>query len=197
MEGRLPIAEKTSHYEYSNVFLTDYPPVTLFVLSSGEPIDFAEMPKYFSQIEAIDQTAHEAGLEQIEDSSPIWLYHNQGDQPLDPSGNTVRSPFVFEIGYPIAPIQEPFEKSSPEGGVFMVKRLRALSVASIIYRGSFPYQENSGFVEACQTLLPAIEAAGLSCAHTLYREIYHLTDWEDPTQSFSEVQIELGPRLAG
>ncbi len=191
MAGQIPMARETEHFAYSEVSFCAYEPTPVFTLSSVEPIDFGQMPGYFSRIDAIDAAADEAGVTPPGGVTPMWLYHNEADQPLDPGGNPVRSPFRFEIGFEIAAGHDPFRRTAPQGGEFRVDELPAMTVASVIYRGSFPHQDNSGFVEAWLTLVPAVEAAGLRCAYTLYREIYHLMDWEDPAGSISEIQVRL------
>ncbi len=191
MAGDIPMARETEHYAYSEVFFCEVAPTPVFLLSSVEPIDFGQMPGYFGRIDDIDAAADEAGVTPPDGVTPMWLYHNAADQPLDPGGNPVRSPFRFEIGFEIESGHGAFRQESPEGGAFKVDALPAMAVASVIYRGSFPHQENSGFDEAWMTLVPAAEAAGLRCAYTLYREIYHLMDWEDPAGSISEILVRL------
>lgn len=56
-------------------------------------------------------------------------------------------------------------------GRYTTHPLRALRVASVVYRGSFPHQEHSGFADAWMTLVTQRQELGYKLSHSLYREI--------------------------
>ena len=186
----LATAVETPHYAYSEVFLREHDATHVAVISSGEPIDFADMVNYFTQADPFEQFLVDRKLEQT--GTPLtWYYLNRPDQPADPDGNPVRSPFTFEVGYEIRQPPARVEMASETVGRYETRPLRALRVASVFYRGSFPHQEHSGFAEAWMTLVTKREALGYQLSYALYREIYHHLDYDDPSASVSEIQVEL------
>ena len=186
----LATAVETPHYAYSEVFLREYDSTHLAVISSGRPIAFADMVNYFTQADPFEQFLVDRKLEQT--GTPLtWYYLNQPDQPMDPGGNPVRAPFTFEVGYEIRQPSAPEQMESETVGRYTTHPLRALRVASVFYRGSFPHQEHSGFAEAWMTLVTGRRRLGYTLSYALYREIYHHLDYEDPSASVSEIQVEL------
>jgi effector-binding domain-containing protein len=108
----------------------------------------------------------------------------------------VREPFIFEVAHVVNSETPAQEFSSSGDCTFITKRLRSLSVASIVYQGSFPHQENSGFVEAWMSLVNSAPRMGYELTFRLYRELYHHQDWTDPSQSITEIQVEIRSRRA-
>ena len=186
----LATAVETPHYTYSEVFLREHEPSHLAVISSGKPIAFADMVNYFTQADPFEQFLVDQQLERT--GAPLtWYYLNQPEQPADPDGNPVRAPFTFEVGYEINEPPAAVGIPSETVGRYETHPLRALRVASVFYRGSFPHQEHSGFAEAWMTLVTKREALDYQLSFALYREIYHHLDYDDPSASVSEIQVEL------
>ena len=188
---RLPLVKETEHFSYTGITVVECPPVHLAVISSGDPIPFEDMPKVFNQVDEHGDFVTRHGLRRATDSPIEWLYHNEAEQAADPGGNPVRAPFLFEAGHQIEKPAQPAEEPSATFGKFVTTELRPLRVARTFYQGSFPYQSNSGFVEAWMRLVTEREAQGYDLTFRLYRELYHDLDWENPEKSITEIQVEI------
>jgi len=194
--GKLPLGKKTEHFTYTEIFLGEYPECMVGVVAGEDPIPFGGMSKYYDQSDHLLAYLHRRRFRIDNDAPEMWMYHNNPDQPPDPGGNPVREPFRFEVGHILKPETPASDFQSSAGCTFVTKPLRALSVASIVYKGSFPHQENSGFVEAWMTLVRSAPHIGYELTYRLYRELYHHQDWTDPSRSITEIQVEIRSRRA-
>lgn len=190
-DGEIELAKSTDHYSYSHVSVKSHPGCVLGLVRSTEGIDFPQMAEYFGQVDALEAWLDRFEAKRADDAPYMWLYYNDADQPPDPGGNPVRAPFFFQVATVLTRDNYPGFERSANAGEFAIAQLRALRVASVIYKGSFPHQDNSGFTEACMTLVTQAETMGYRPSRTLYRELYHHTDHADPTQSICEIQIEI------
>jgi hypothetical protein len=194
--GKLPLAKKTEHFTYTEVFLGEYPQCMMGVITGKDPIPFAGMSKFYDQSDHLLAYLHRQKFRIDNDAPEMWLYHNDPTQPPDPGENPVREPFLFQVGHVVNAETPASAATSSEDCKFETKPLRALSVASIVYQGSFPHQENSGFVEAWIALVRSAPEIGYELTSRLYRELYHHLDWTDPSQSITEIQVEIRSRRA-
>ena len=159
------------------------------MISSEEPIPFAENVHFFTQADPFEDFIVDRGLTC---TGPLtWYYLNEEALPPDPGGNPVREPFLFQVGYEITEPPEPQSVPSETRGRYLTRPLRPLRVASVFYRGSFPHQEHSGFGESWMTLVDQAESLGYRLTLRLYREIYHHLDYDDPSQSVTEIHVEI------
>ena len=189
--GEIEIATSTEHYSYSTVETTTHTGCVLGLVRSIEPIKFAQMGDYFGQRDALEAFLDRFEVERAPDTPEIWLHYNEADQPTDPGGNPVREPFYFQVACVVSSKSYPGFDKSPTVGEFAVAQLRALRVARVIYKGSSPHQQNSGFAEASMTLMKQADELGYRPKRTLYRELYHYIDSDDPTQSITQIEIEI------
>lgn len=190
LEGTEPCARQTEHFKYSEVFLREYPETLHYVIGSVEPIDFADMAKYWTQADAYEDSINEQGL--VKTGTPLtWSYINDPADAPDPGSNPVRSPFLFEVGFEIEDSGRTIDVESEFAGRYHTRTWRPLRVASVLYEGSFPHQENSGFAESWMTLVTQAPVVGYALTGGLYRELYHHIDYEDVSRSVTEIQVEI------
>jgi len=146
--GKLPLAKKTEYFTCTEVFLGEYPQCMMGVITGKNPIPFAGISKFYDQSDHLRAYQHRQKFRIDNDAPKMWLYHNNPTQPADPGGNPVREPFLFQVGHVVNAKTPANAATGPENCKSETKPLRALSVASIVNQGSFPHQEDSGFVEA-------------------------------------------------
>lgn len=195
LDGAMPIAKASDHYAYSEVCLKEHASSHVLVIR-GEGITFPDMPDYFTQADPFEDFLNESGLSRT--GAPLtWFYWNDASQPLLEGTNPVREPFDFEVGYEVEAPETEVRRASDSVGEYLTHSLELLRVAAVFYRGSFPHQEHSAFVEAWMTLVHQASSMGYSLTGRLYREIYHHLDYSDPSQSITEIQVEVVPSPSG
>ena len=91
---------------------------------------------------------------------------------------------VFDVG---VVVEDDVEDVDNESG-FIVKRYPPMKFASIVYHGPFPFEPMSGWGNIHWE--QRAKDKGLVCTDRLYRELYHLYDWENKWH-VTEVQIEI------
>ena len=153
-----------------------YPVSTFFVRTSRTPINLGkEMLPFIDTSEFWKfVTAHQI---QPKADSPKEVYlYNWVDK--------AQGPMIFDVGMMVAEdIQVPENDKD-----YVLKKYGTLKVASIIYRGSFPHQENSGWHRIHWE--ERAKQKGFKYKETLYRELYHDYDFET-NQHITEIQMEI------
>ena len=175
-QGRAKMTEKTEHYGIYECLVKEYPAATFLVRTSRQPINLGEEMQPFMDTSEFWDFLTQHKIESQADSPKEvylfnWVYKAQG-------------PMIFDVG-----IMVDDETQVPLNGKdYVLKRYGPLKVASIIYRGPFPYQKNSGW-QRIQWEERA-KQKGLKYTETLYRELYHHYDFEN-NQHITEIQIEI------
>jgi hypothetical protein len=189
--GEIELAQRNDHYAYSTVEVTSYIGCVLGLVRSTEGIGFDQLADYDGQLEALGTFLDRFEAEPLADTPKMWLYYYDADQPPDSEGNPVREPFFFQVAVVLNNNSYPVVADSPTVGQFAIAQLRALRVATVTYKGSLPHQDNSGFAEARKSLLDQADSVGYRPSGPLYRELYHRIDDDDPSQSITQLQIEI------
>jgi hypothetical protein len=174
--GHFQIYEDNPHYKIYRPTIKEYPAATLLVQSSGGVINLGQDMVPFLDTEKLHNFVAEQQVPRVADSpQEIYLYHWQGK---------AQGPLIFDVGIQV---EDGYEIPDGDHG-FVIRTLPAMRVSSMLYQGPFPYQEMSGWSRIDwegQT-----RDLGLTYKETLYRELYHLYDW-DSSQHVTEIELEV------
>jgi hypothetical protein len=150
-------AVKTDAYAISEPVVRTYPPVTLLVQGSREPIGLGREMSPYTKMDDLGRFADEHQIPRISNTPTIWLFQWV-------SG--AQGPMIFETGFVVAD-----EAPCPHNAAgYRIKRLEALKLCSIVYRGPYPFEDNSGWNEI--RWAERAKAKGFQYTEKLYRELY-------------------------
>jgi effector-binding domain-containing protein len=173
--GSLPVVVDNPGYRIFDVTIKHYPPSIYLVQTSGEPINLGQDMLPFMDTGKLHGFVRETGIPLAADSpAEIYIYRWV---------EKAQGPMVFDVGVAIAR-----DISIPDGHGFVIKHLPAIKVASIVYEGPFPYQENSGWAEIRWE--DRAREQGLRYTQQIYRELYHAYDF-DNDRHITEIQISI------
>jgi len=172
----IPKVEDNPHYAIYDCVVKEYPAATFLVRTSGEPINLGKEMFPLMNTEKLWEFAEDENIPR-KDNSPQEVYlYNWVER--------AQGPMIFDVG---TVVEDDFEGVENEHG-FIIKRYPPMKLASIIYHGPFPYQENSGWGNIDWER--RAKEKGLVYTERLYRELYHLFDFEDHWH-VTEIQMEI------
>ena len=154
--------------------IKQYPAMTVLVQSSVEPIELGQAMLQYMETQALRDWMEQRGIASRE-NWPLELYlYNWVER--------AQGPMIFDVGYVVDDATE-----IPDGDHgYLLKRYPAVKVASITYRGPFPYEEGSGWGRLDWE--GRSKRAGHVYTERLYRELYHHYDWQD-SRHITEIQL--------
>ncbi len=175
-EGRVKMVEETEYYGISECVVREYPAATFLVRTSRQPIDLGKEMLPFMDTSEFWKFVMRHKIQSKADSPKEVYLFNWVDK--------AQGPMIFDVGIMVdGEIEVP-----PNDKDYVLKKYGPLKVASIIYRGPFPHQKNSGWQRIHWE--ERAKEKGLKYTETLYRELYHHYDFEN-NQHITEIQIEI------
>jgi len=176
MAGTVEKIEDNPHYAIYDCVVKEYPEATFFVQSSGTPINLGQAMLAFMNTEKLHDFVQNSNVP-IKENTPQEVYlYNWVKQ--------AQGPMVFDVG--VVMDDDVTEIENDHG--FVIKRYEPMKFASIIYQGPFPYEEMSGWGNIRWE--DRAKEKGYVYTERLYRELYHLYDWENKGH-ITEIQIEI------
>ena len=178
LDQSFALLEEGEHYAIYDAGVKTYPSTTFLVQSSAAPIDLG------------------ADMAPLMDTAKLWEFIKANDIPV--KANTpaevylynwidgAQGKMMFDVGVVLA--DDIGEIASDTG--FLIKRYPAMKFASLVYRGPFPHEADSGW----QHIRWEDRAAANGHVYTerLYRELYHTyDDVNSPPRHATEIQIEI------
>jgi hypothetical protein len=151
-------AVSTDHFAISEPMVKTYPPVTLLVQGSLEPIELGDQMSTYTKLEDLGNFADAHGIDRVDNTPTVWLF-----QWVE----RAQGPMIFETGFVV-----PEGARCPENrNGYRIKRIGALKVSSIVYRGPYPFEPNSGWSQIRWAERAAEK--GFQYTEKLYRELYY------------------------
>ena len=174
--GTISKVEENPHYAIYDCVVKEYPEVTCLVQSSREPINLGREMLPLMNTRNLWEFIDEHHIPRMDDSPvEVYLYNWTG---------RAQGPMVFDVG---VVVDNDIDNVANDAG-FILKRYPAMKFASIIYHGPFPHEPMSGWGHIQWER--RAKDKGLVYTEQLYRELYHLYDFEKK-RHITEVQIEV------
>ncbi len=154
---QLDWAARTEHFAISQPVVKHYPPVTLLVQGSRQPINLGEEMAPHTNLVPLREFAGEHQIETVSNAPTVWLYQWV---------SRAQGPMVFETGFVV-----PNGSRCPENREgYRIKHLGPLKVCSIVYRGPYLSEPNSGWHQI--RWAERAKHKGFEYTEKLYRELY-------------------------
>jgi hypothetical protein len=161
-------AVESEHFAISQPVLKRYPPVTLLVQGSRQPINLGEEMAPYTKLIALREFAGEHQIETVGNAPTVWLYQWV---------SRAQGPMIFETGFVVPDGSRCPE--NPQG--YRMKHLGPLKVCSIVYRGPYPAEPNSGWNQI--RWAERAKERGFAYTERLYRELYLRDGLKKPTRT--------------
>lgn len=175
-KGQVHMVEQTEHYAVSESIVKTYSAATFLVRTSRTPINLGKEMLPFMDTEAFHNFVTQHKIQaKVDSPQEVYLYNWT---------HKAQGPMIFDVGIQVDDaVQLPSNDKD-----YILKTYSPLTVASIIYVGPYPHQENSGWHRIHWE--ERAKEKGFKYTEKLYRELYHHYDFENH-QHITEVQIEI------
>jgi hypothetical protein len=150
-------ATRTESFAISEPVSRTYPPVTLLVQGSPQPINLGREMSPYTRLDDIRSFAREHGIDQLANTPTVWLYQWV---------SRAQGPMIFETGFVVLEGTQCPENAQG----YRIKRLSPIKVCSIVYRGPYPSEPDSGWDQI--RWAERAKENGFEYTEKLYRELY-------------------------
>jgi hypothetical protein len=175
--GQLSWAVTTDHFAISEPVARSRPAASFLVRSSGVPITLGNPMTPFMNTRPLRQFMKTHGISALADTpQDVWLYHWV---------EKAQGPMIFEVG---VVVDEALVCPENDQG-FCIRRLPPSRFSSIIYKGPFPSEPNSGWSQI--DWAGRAKAGGFVYTEKLYRELYHHYDHDHTHAHVTEIEISI------
>ena len=175
-DDALKVIESGPTYTIYDAGVKRYGKLTALVQSSKTPISLGTEMRPFMDTQRFWAYFRDNGFSPQKDSPEEIYVYNWVEK--------AQGKMVFDVGIPVGDMK--VDKTLPDW--LQIKSYQPMKVASLVYVGPFPHQEDSGWEE----IRWEDRAREKGCVYDerVYRELYHKYDFQT-NQHITEVQISI------
>lgn len=174
--GTLSVVEDNPHYRIFDCTVKETPALRLLCRTSGDPISLGEPMLEYMNTPPLHEFISDHDIPGRDDSPEEVYVYNWVEK--------AQGPMIFDVG---VPVPDGFTPPDNDAG-YIVKDYLALRVASVVYEGPFPYQDDSGWGNI--EWERRAKEKGFVYTEKVYRELYHDYDWGD-NRHITEIQLSI------